>query len=438
MMPRKHSLSRRARERGVGLVETMVGILIGTIVIIVVYNILWVAENYKRTTLGSSDAQISGLLSQFVAGRDAGNGGAGITMSNGTAAVPSDMINCTMDETGAAASGLAITSLDAAMRPVPVLISDGGALGLSDSFISYNTGAAHVMWPVDFTATSLKTDPTLQVQSPNGFTVPLPSVTPYWVVMMNSIGNCRLLRVTNAVPDPTIPLTGRVTLTKDATMPASVLDYTVALPARLLSLGPVGLASRIRYDVNGVTGVLSTTDLLVTAALNPVPVAQNIVLMKVQYGIDDNEDGIVDCWTPADASTCGNYAPAAVMAAPLSSKVGGVAVAGVTALNKILAVRIGMVVRSDEADLRLLTDPTNTALQSESSGLLFGSRPAVVLFDCSTHNAACQNRVQVPMGAGAPVGAPTCAPSVICDYWRYRTYETVIPLRNALFSATMP
>ncbi len=67
-----------------------------------------------------------------------------------------------------------------------------------------------------------------------------------------------------------------------------------------------------------------------------------------------------------------------------------------------------------------------------------GTRPPVVLFNCSTNNAACQNRIVVPMGAGAPAGAPTCAPNIICDYWRYRTYETVIPLRNALFSATMP
>ena len=56
----------------------MVGILIGMIVILVVFNILSVAEGYRRTTVGASDAQITGLLSQFVAGRDAANGGAGI------------------------------------------------------------------------------------------------------------------------------------------------------------------------------------------------------------------------------------------------------------------------------------------------------------------------------------------------------------------------
>jgi hypothetical protein len=107
-------------------------------------------------------------------------------------------------------------------------------------------------------------------------------------------------------------------------------------------------------------------------------------------------------------------------------------------LNQILAVRIGVVVRSDEPDLRLLTDPSNTQLQTESRALLSATRPPVILFNCSTNtNAACQSRVLVPMG-GTPTGLPACAPAVVCDYWRYRTYETIIPLRNAIYAASSP
>ena len=409
-----HAMERRGHQQGVGLVETMVGILIGMIVILVVFNVLSVAEGYKRATIGTSDAQITGLLSQFVAGRDAGNGGAGITMSG------ADLINCTVTEANAPIVGLPVTDLDNAVRPIPVLITDGGAANVSDSFISYNAGAAHVMWPVDFTASSAA-GTAITVQSPNGFTVPTPATTPYWAIAMtnDATGRCKVLRVVAATA---ADASGRVTLTQGA--PVTSVNYSVGPPARLLNLGPVGLATRVRYDVVG--DVLRTTDLMLAppAALSPVPVAQNIVLMKVQYGVDNTGDGIVDCWTPADASTgCGDFSVDTVRVAPLAT------------VNQILAVRIGIVVRSDEPDLRLLTDPSNQTLKDEAKGILSGTRPQPYLFNCSANDdITCQSRIKLDMG-GTPDGKSNCG-KIICDYWRYRIYETVVPIRNAIYSMT--
>jgi len=414
------SARARLRARGVGLVETMVGILIGMIVILVVYNILSVSEGYRRTTVGASDAQINGLLTQLVAGRDAGNGGAGLTVSS------DDLINCTRNDGGADVRAMPVTQLDAAVRPIPVLITDGGNAWTSDSFIAMWGGASHVMWPVDFTATSLP-GAAITVQSPNGFTVPPPAPGngAYWGVVManDGSGTCKMVRLTAAT---VADAQGRVTVTQDPAT-ATTASYMVGPPARLLNLGPTGMATRVQYDV--AAGVLRTTDLLVVppVAPTPVPFAQNIVLMKVQYGIDNVGDHLVHCWTAADASaTCdGNdYSTDKVRAMPLAT------------LNRILAVRIGVVVRSDEPDLRLLTNPGNQTLKDEAKGILLATRPQPYLFNCSTNNAACQGRFKVPMGAGG--GAATCGNAVICDYWRYRTYETVIPLRNAIFSATLP
>jgi type IV pilus assembly protein PilW len=410
----------------------MVGILIGMIVIAVVYNILSVAEGYKRATVGASDAQITGLLTQFMAGRDIGNGGAGIMMSTtqmtGVGPVDSDLSNCFNDGGGAPLSGLAIDALDNAARPIPVLITNGAGPGLSDDFISLSAGAAHVIWPVDVIAPFPLAGAPITVQSPNGFTVPPPTgATPYWAVALaNDLsGRCQVIRVMGAVPDPTVPPTGKVTLTQLAPTTAFAL-VGGADPPRVLSLGPQGLATRIRYDLDQPNAVLRTTDLLTTNAPVPVPIAQNVVLLKAQYGVDTDANGIIDCWTPADASTCGDFSPAAVRAFTLAQ------------INRILAVRIGVVVRSDEPDLRVLTDPGNADVQAEARALLAATRPPVVLFNCSTNNAACQNRVVVPAAAGLPVGSSSCAPSVICDYWRYRTYETIVPLRNTIYAATIP
>jgi type IV pilus assembly protein PilW len=432
-----HSASARARQRGASMIETMVGILIGMIVIVVVYNILAVAEGYKRATAGISDAHITGLLSQFVASRDIANGGAGITMSAVSTSGP-DLIGCINNEAGNPISGLPVTALDVAVRPIPVLVTDGGAAGVSDSFISLSTGGAHVIWPVDFHSppASVAAGAAIVVQSPNGFTVPVPTAAaPYWAIVMNNdqvvgsptVGRCKVVRITNAVLDPA---TGLVTLTQDP-LTATTIAYDSTQPSRFLNLGPQGLATRIRYDVDPASLALRTTELLAVPPAAPNPIAQNIVLMKVQYGIDTNADGTVDCWTAADnKNTCvdgKDYSTAAVRAFDLAD------------LNRILAVRIGIVVRSDEPDLRVLTDPTNPTLKDEAKAVLNGTRSQPWLFNCSTNtNAACQSRIKVPMGPGATAGAPTCAPAVICDYWRYNTYETIVPLRNTIYLATMP
>ncbi len=83
---------RLHRERGAGLLETLVGVTIGLIVVLVIYNLLAVAEGYKRMTTGNADAQITGLISHFVTSQDAANGG------NGLSSAYSDLINCNVDE----------------------------------------------------------------------------------------------------------------------------------------------------------------------------------------------------------------------------------------------------------------------------------------------------------------------------------------------------
>jgi Tfp pilus assembly protein PilW len=66
---------------GAGMIETMVGVLIGLIVVVVIYNLLAVTEGYRRVTEGASDAQITGLVSQLMVGREIANGGNGISVS---------------------------------------------------------------------------------------------------------------------------------------------------------------------------------------------------------------------------------------------------------------------------------------------------------------------------------------------------------------------
>jgi len=136
----------------------------------------------------------------------------------------------------------------------------------------------------------------------------------------------------------------------------------------------------------GPSGVLS----VFAAAPVPNPIASNIVNFKIQYGIDNNGDGRLDTWVPAT----GAWAPAALMAAT------------VPVINSIKAVRIGIIVQSEQFD-RDVGDFD------------------WVLFNCEDPIAAnCPGRLAGTIGAStSPAGN-----------WRYRIYETVVPLRNNLWN----
>ena len=123
-------------QSGAGLIETMVGILIGLLVVLVVYNMLAVAEGYKRMTTGAADAQITGLISQFLSSQDAGNGGNGYTSGF------SDLISCDNS-----APGVPYT-VNNTLKPISVLVTRGALATDSDSFISHQGVSPHVVWPV--------------------------------------------------------------------------------------------------------------------------------------------------------------------------------------------------------------------------------------------------------------------------------------------------
>ena len=66
------------RSRGFTLVELMVGVLIGLIGTVVIFQVFAVSEGQKRTTSGASDAQQNGVYTLFQIERDARMAGFGL------------------------------------------------------------------------------------------------------------------------------------------------------------------------------------------------------------------------------------------------------------------------------------------------------------------------------------------------------------------------
>src|SRR4030095_14192560 len=384
------SQHKRATQKGAGIVETMIGILIGMIVILVIYNVFALSESYKRATVGAADAQTTGLYAQFVLAREINNAGNGV-LDSGIASAVSDLVQCVNNQPAWSnpSPPFPAPAVPARIRPTPVLIADGGGPTAPDAFIVTYSNAPHVVSPVQFVDPPATGVAPFYGQRPHGF-----RANDRVIAMNPGTQTCELTVVTNVAlgdskGDPT---TGIVRLQH----PNVAGNYTAGAPpdgSKLLNLGQQNEVARTLFDI--VNGQLRSTDLL-TAGATANPIAQNVVLLKAQYGIDCNSNGVIS-WTTATASNiCGDgvsYTPNAVLAWN-----------GPT-LARMRAIRIGIVVRSDEPDLK---DPALTG-------------QTAVLFNCSTNNAACQGRIVLDN-------------TVLTDSYRFRTYETIVPMRNAIWN----
>jgi len=380
----------RAVQRGFGLIEIMVGVVIGLIAVLVIYQVYAVAEGFKRNTTAAGEAQQNGLFSAFVLGMEIGNGGAGI------ATAAQDLASCP-DPGGAMPQRFAQS-----FRPIPVLITDGGASATSDSFVVNYSMATTLANSALFTGNAAP-GATFPVQSPGGFHIDDLVVG---ISAPTAPGSpCASSRVTAvSVPDAN----GIVTITQTPLFPAGGIAFSGS--SVLLNMGPCNRAQKIQYSVNN--GVLYSTPLLDTSGANcgnlanPLvgnPLASNILVMKVEYGIDSDLDPkrLLDTWVQASAAP---WDPATLLPAP------------VTTINQIKAVRIGIIVQSDQFDKNLAGFTGGDYVNGDYNW---------VLFDCSAANKAnCPGRLTGSVPA-------TVSPA---GNWRFRKYETVIPLRNEIWN----
>jgi type IV pilus assembly protein PilW len=363
------------RQRGFNLVEILVGVVIGLIAVLVIYQVFAVSEALKRNTSAAGDAQTAGIFSTFLLAQEIGNAGSGI------ANAADDLANCPNT-----------ADIRTTMRPIPILITDGGADDVSDSFVVNYSVARRLVTPANFTAAAAA-GADFKVQSPSGF------AKGDYIVAMDGTANCASSMVTGA---PSAPDANGI-----VSIPHSALGAFSA-SSQLMNYGPVDKVQRTLYDVSGES--LRSRSLLDPATGKPVddqptnPIANNIALLKVQYGIDTNGDGILDTWVRGKADDGGD--PATVLAMDATN------------LSHILAVRIGLIIRSDQPVSKF---DANGSADTEWQQLSTNGGFQWTLFDC-LNKLKCPNRLTgtIPQFNG--------------QYYRYRVYEQVIPLRNLIWN----
>src|SRR5215813_10832932 len=114
MSPHRSFPPPARRERGFGLIEIMVGLVIGLLAVLVVYQVYTVSEGLKRNTTAMGEAQQTGLFSAFALGLDLANAGAGMVVES------PNLASC-LDPGGAMPMRFAKT-----YRPLPVVVADSG------------------------------------------------------------------------------------------------------------------------------------------------------------------------------------------------------------------------------------------------------------------------------------------------------------------------
>ncbi|MBA2077951.1 hypothetical protein PCA_05420 [Rhodanobacter sp. PCA2] len=371
------------RHRGFSLIELMVGMLVSLICILAIMSAFAVYEGRKRTTTSGDDAQQSGSYSLYSLEQQIRTAGSGMVQGNRYG-----LWGCPMEAWSSSTKRLPLAgALPApfdtwplATRAVPVLVADGGTDAggnvLPDviGIIGGNPALRVFKAPVTGTPDAS------HVVLGNSFGINQGD----YLLGIRSDGTCALALAATA-PDAS----NNITLSVPGS-PSTGLINTVN--SYVFDMGTEPVISL--YGVDATSHSLVSFDLLqrpvngLAAAV--LPVADGIVQIKALYGIHDGSGGagedpdVVDTWVqPTGAWSIGTLTATTAAAA--------------AAMNQIKAVRVSIVAQSKLPEHA--SDYTNGG-----SLVLFPDQPTVK-YTITTQ-----------------------------PHYRYKVYDTTIPIHNALIT----
>lgn len=365
---------RRHAERGVTLIELMVGLVIALLSSIVIAQVMAFAEGQKRSAISGSDAQVNGALALYSLQRDVEMSGYGLSAT-------SVGLGCTIKSPNYTSSNGGDRTL------APVLITNG-ASGASDSIRIIGSGKASFSVPIRVTGIHPKTGAgstafavanNMGVQTGDLMIAvpPVPSSTDTCTVFkVNAASSAGF--IPHAVGDP-----GSWNQADNAVYPAAGYPND----SYLINIGP-GLVDKTYSISAGGSLQLREFDGLPTAAnLTPLEMFPQIVNLQAFYGKDSNGDGTIDVYDTVQPTTGLEW-------------------------SRVMALRIALVARSGQFE--------NEDVTPSAPVWDLGSTPTV------TGSTACGTSQCLTLNVNA---------DVTTDWrrYRYKVYDTVIPLRNLLW-----
>lgn len=376
-MTSRHSTFRRRASLGVSLIELMVGVAIGLIGIVAIFQAVSVWTKHTQTTSSGGDAQVAGTLALFNIERDLKLAGHGF----GRAA--SGIMGCNVQTTVVGPVNL---------RPVEITAS--GPVGSPDTISVFYGDSSFFVEEGDFVNSTAVTK-----QLPRLGSYRKGDVAVVAGDVAASAPACMMVEITDDTdPNGWVSHTPAGPYVSFYTASAAVARFNSAsAPAfgvgKIYNLGPTP-----RYDVWSVAnGALTRTDRLGLAP--PSQIAEGVVNMKAEYGYDTDGDGrIVNAeWLPA-------------------FPVGG-------DWKRVLAIRVAVLVRSRQFERN--GDPAASGVAAITPNAL---NPTYFAVPGPAQPFLMTNVDGTPDAFGDNDADPNN-----WRFYRYRIYERVIPLRNMLW-----
>jgi type IV pilus assembly protein PilW len=431
-------------ELGFTMIELLIAMIIGLLGTIVIFTVYQNAEGFKRTTVAAGDAQTSGAVALYSLEQYIRTSGSGMVTTNeaqligSTSSVqPNLLLGCPLLDNPNVGLGKAVTSVGVTATPIaPVRIIDGslllgGVAGTSDVLVIMS-GNADVATnptnagPVVGSASSIAGASNLLGWRPATAAIPPYPARRADIALLTEAGGvgtvsgspCVLRRITNtaAVAGVGNVINFASALPGGTNFPTRTNLHDVGPTPYFISIGVNAQQQLVETSfLPGLTGEGVGANRIAERVL-----ADGIVNMQAQYGIDNDLNDTIDAWM----EPTGNWSNVSAVVRP-----GSVAtVSTVAAINKIKAIRIAVLARSQQYEAPNRTTGLCDATPLPANWFLL---PLIGSQGSGANASAAYPRSGDILPVVSLAGA---SPNGDWQCFRYRRFETIIPIINMVRS----
>jgi type IV pilus assembly protein PilW len=365
-----HTLSAKQRYRGFTMIELLIAMLVAVISMLVIAQVMVVNNSYQRSTVGTSDAQTTGALALNTIETEGRMAGFGISNSA--------LLGCGQlryyfnNGTGCGASCYSSAIDPGSDKPQIVFVPVeiiDGAAGASDTITFTMASGAERVIPGSIKTSMTSASGDLDMYDVLGYQAG------DMIVLSDTALGCTLMQVSTVNP-----ATAKISHSYDAVStpynPPGAASFS-AYPKDSLVIN-LGRPSVKRFEVsNGrlqVSNYFTLNPATSAPLFNALPqvLYEQVVNLQAVYGKDTDNDGNVDLYEVTAPATAAAWA-------------------------QVLSVRVALLVRSKDQE-----KPVNGVCDATTSAPTWSGGAFVV-----------------------PGGLPSC--------FKYRVFETNIPLRNMIW-----